>query len=100
MSAAPVWAFHGVLPPTRGRGTFCRLLVVGRAMSKCVGLLCLQSWLVPAPLTPWCLTKIAAMEQYLLTFLFSFSFFFFLPVLKLPQTLLTRPWHIILQMWH
>lgn len=87
MSAAPIWAFHGVLQPTHGRGTFSQLLGVGRAMSKPAGLLCLQSWLVPAPLTPGCLTKIAAMERGLLTFFFSFSFsFFFLPVLKLPQT--------------
>lgn len=63
-------------------------LGVGRALSKPAGLLCLQSWLVPASLTPGCLTKIAAMERGLLTFFFSFyfSFFFFLPVLKLPQT--------------
>lgn len=35
-------------------------------------------WLVPAPLTPGCLTKIAAMERGLLTFFFLFLSFFFL----------------------
>lgn len=99
VSAARV--FHGVLPPTHGRGTFSHLLGVGRAVSKPAGLVCLQSWLVPSPLTPGCLTKIAAMERGLLTFFFSFSFsFFFSSCAQTSPDLLRRLWHIILQMWH
>lgn len=95
------WVFHGVLPPAHGRGTVSQLLGVGRAVSKPAGLQCLQSWLVPAPLTPGCLTKIAAMERGLLTFFFSFSFsFFFSSCAQTSPDLLTRLWHIILQMWH
>lgn len=56
-------------------------------------------WL--APLTPVCLTKIAAMERGLLTFFFSFSFsFFFSSCAQTSPDLLRRLWHIILQMWH
>lgn len=48
----------------------------GQSCEQPSGLPCLQSWLALAPVTPGCLTKIAAMERGLLTF-FIFLFFFF-----------------------
>lgn len=60
---------------------FSWLLLWGRAAGASTP----PSWLVPAPLTPGCLTKIAAMERGLLTIFFFiiflsffFLFFFFL----------------------
>lgn len=49
----------------------------GQSCEQPSGLLCLQSWLALAAVTPGCLTKIAAMERGLLTVFFSFSFSFF-----------------------
>lgn len=72
-------ALQSALPHIHGRG-ICSGCCAGAELPRAAGL-------VLAPLTPGCPTKIAAMERILLTFFFSFpfSFFFFLPVFRLPQ---------------
>lgn len=72
-------ALQSALPHIHGRG-ICSGCCAGAELPRAAGL-------VLAPLTPGCPTKIAAMERILLTFFFSFpfSFFFSLPVFRLPQ---------------
>lgn len=72
-------ALQSALPHTQRRGIYAGCCA-GAELPRAAGLML-------APLTPECPTKIAAMERSLLTFFFSFpfSFFFFLPVFRLPQ---------------
>lgn len=72
----------------------------GQSLTKPAVLLCLQSCLVPASLTPGCLTKIAAIERGLLTFSLPFLFLFFFLCSNFPRPPQKTLRHIILQMWH